>query len=476
VASRLALVTLAIPPALLAVLLAFPALDKPWGTFSFHFYVVSAAALMSAGVCLVLIISARTMRETRIMFLALAFLALSMFFAVHGLATPGFIFDEPYASLERSPWLSTLAAGVFAALSVSTIPFISHHSRLARPEAVFGVCASIIGGYFAVSLVSPDWLAGFPTQEEWFQHFLTVATIGLLAFAAWRYYQSYMFARLPGQLAVAVGLVFLGEAQLSLDFGLFWNYSWWLYHALFPIAFGTVLFGWTWELIRTRDGKSIADGLAMRDALVQLNRGRPTDLVLLADEIENHDRETSRHVDRVAALSFAIGQELGFSAARLRDLVLAAQMHDVGKIGIPSHILAKPGKLSELEWAVIRQHPDKGWEIARRAHGLTSLASVIRHHHERFDGTGYPDALKGENIPLESRIIAVADTFDALTCDRPYRRAMTLTEALAEIERVAGSQLDPNLTGILLRLMPGADPQAAPVTGDTDEPRLRLAS
>jgi hypothetical protein len=466
--SRIAAVALAIPLIILGVMLANPSLDRPWGTFAFHFWVVSAASLLAAIACLLLIISARTMRETRIMFLALSFFTLGMFFAVHGLSTPGFLFDEAYASLDRSPWLATLAAGFFAALSVLYIPVLGDGTRLKIPQAVFIGTLVLTTFYFVMSMLSPDWLAGFPTEAKWFQHTLTAVTLSLLLFAAWRYYQSYQFARLPAQLAVAVGLAFLAEAQISLDFGRYWEYSWWLYHGLFLVAFVTVLGGWSWEVIRARDGRAIAEGLAMRDALSQMNRGRPTNLVALADQIENHDLETFRHVDRVAAFSYAIGRELGFSASHLRELVLAAQMHDVGKIGLPPYILTKVDKLTNDEWTQIKQHPGKGAEIVERVRNLAGLALIIRHHHERYGGGGYPDGLGGEDIPVESRIISVADTFDALTSKRPYRPAMTITEARTELLHVSGTQLDPGLVQLIVKLIDNGTLVASHVHADED--------
>jgi len=191
----------------------------------------------------------------------------------------------------------------------------------------------------------------------------------------------------------------------------------------------------------------------MRDALTQLNRGRSSQVISLANQIENHDLDTFRHVDRVAAFAYLIGQEMGFGASRLRRLVLAGQLHDIGKIGLPSYILTKPGKLDDEEFAQIRLHPGKGHDIVARLKGLAPIAAVIRHHHERFDGSGYPDGLAGEAIPLEARIISVADTFDALTSERPYRPAMSVAAAEAELVRVSGSQLDPDCVEIFLKLL-----------------------
>jgi hypothetical protein len=221
-----------LPAAAFAVFIAVPSLDESWGTSQFHFRVVSAASLLAASACFVLIASARSIRQTRIMFLALSFFSLCMIFSVHGLTTPGHIFDHPTAAIMRSPWLATLAAGTFAALSVMNLPWLVERSRLRLPEATFVLCSGAVIAYFVISLAFTDWLHGFPTEDEWFQHTLTVITIGLLAFAAWRYFESYMLTRLASQLAVVVGMLFLAEAQVSLDFGRFWMYSWWGARAL----------------------------------------------------------------------------------------------------------------------------------------------------------------------------------------------------------------------------------------------------
>ena len=470
-AIRIVILALAIPLAAFAALLAFPEIDASWGTSSFHFYIVSAAALLAAGTCIVLIASARSIRETRILFLALSFFSLALIFAVHGLATPGHLYDHPTAAIQRSPWLATVAAGTFATLSVMAIPQLTERARLRLPEITFGFFSLLIVAYFVVNLARPNILTGFPTQSESFQHLLTVVTVALLAFPAWRYFESHLFTRLPSQLAVMTGLLFVAEAQLSMDFGRFWAYSWWMYHGLFLAAFLTVLGGFTWELLRARNASSIAEAIAMSDALRQLNRGRPTPLVTLADQIENHDLDTFRHVDRVAACAYAIGRQLGFGPGRLRDLVLAAQMHDIGKIGLPPYILTKPGKLTNEEWDMIKLHPGKGFEIVSRVPALRNLAAVIRHHHERYDGGGYPDSLCGDGIPLEARIVAVADTYDALTSERPYRSAMSVPEAREELARVAGTQLDPNCVQALVHVLDNGGvarrPTPEPVPAET---------
>jgi HD-GYP domain-containing protein (c-di-GMP phosphodiesterase class II) len=162
----------------------------------------------------------------------------------------------------------------------------------------------------------------------------------------------------------------------------------------------------------------------------------------LVDAIEAKDVATLGHVRRVSAYAHGIGKKLGLHGQELRSLVLAAELHDVGKIGVPDQILAKPGKLSEDETAEMRRHAQRGYEIAQRVPALRALAPVIRAHHERVGGSGYPDALSGEQIPLLARIIAVADSYDAMTSARPYRAAMSRAEAIDELRRVRGHELD----------------------------------
>lgn len=446
---------LAIPFAVLLTLLSWHELDDKLEFFNadLHFYIVSVAALLSAAIAGALVLSARSIRETRVLFLALCFFSLTLIFAVHGLTTPGHFIHHQSAALERSPWLATLVASSFAAASVVNLPVVGLRSRLRLPELIFSVFALAIVAYFAISLKYPDWLKGFPTTAEWFQHTLTVITLSLLFFAAWRYFQTYLFARLPGQLAIVVSLLFLAEAQISLDFGEVYYGSWWLYHFLFLFAFIAVLLGWGLEVRRARDTRAIADALVMRDAVGQLKRGYAASLVSLADQIEAHDVATLHHVDRVAAYAYAIGKELGMQPARLRDLALSAQMHDIGKLKLPPYILKKADKLTDEEFGLIRMHPVDGWDIVTKLANMDTIAKVVRHHHENYDGGGYPDGLKGEAIPLEARIISTADTFDALTSDRPYRPAFTVDAAKAELQRVSGSQLDPVCVRALLKAL-----------------------
>ncbi len=161
-------------------------------------------------------------------------------------------------------------------------------------------------------------------------------------------------------------------------------------------------------------------------------------------------QETEEHSKRLAALANRIGSKLGLSQTHLSELELLATLHDIGKVAIDDRVLNKPGKLTEEEWAIMKTHSEIGYRIAKSSFQLEPIAQYILTHHERWDGKGYPLGLQGEDIPLISRIIAVADAYDAMTEDRVYRKALTREQALAEIGRNSGTQFDPTVVRILI--------------------------
>ncbi|MBV1758502.1 MAG: diguanylate cyclase [Dethiosulfatibacter sp.] len=160
--------------------------------------------------------------------------------------------------------------------------------------------------------------------------------------------------------------------------------------------------------------------------------------------------ETEEHAERMAIMSKQLGRMIGLSENEMNNLELLATLHDIGKIGISDQILNKPGKLSQEEWIEMKKHPEIGYRIAMSSPELVSIAEYILTHHERWDGEGYPQKLAGEKIPLISRILAVVDAYDAMTEDRPYRKAMSKQDAVMEIKRNLGTQFDPLMAKIFL--------------------------
>jgi len=176
-------------------------------------------------------------------------------------------------------------------------------------------------------------------------------------------------------------------------------------------------------------------------------------IVSLANALEARDNYLSGHSTAVMKYAVKIAQKMKLPEKDIDDIRNASTLHDIGKIGIRDAILLKPGRLDDSEWVIVQQHPEMGSKIIAPVRHLSRCMPLILHHHERWDGNGYPAGLKGEEIPLGSRIIAVADTFDAMTSTRPYREAFEMQQAVTEIKRVAGKQLDPKAVDAFLEVL-----------------------
>jgi putative two-component system response regulator len=194
----------------------------------------------------------------------------------------------------------------------------------------------------------------------------------------------------------------------------------------------------------------LASNHELMAAQERLTRAYLQTLTSMITALEARDSYTRGHSDRVASYTELIAKKMGLGGETLVNLVDGARLHDLGKMGIREDILNKKGKLTKEEYEHIQAHPDIGAEIIGQMDAYKHLVPMIRHHHERFDGSGYPSGLKGEQIPIEARIISVADTFDAMTSTRSYRSARTTGEAIRIIREVAGTQLDPAPVGAFL--------------------------
>lgn len=161
---------------------------------------------------------------------------------------------------------------------------------------------------------------------------------------------------------------------------------------------------------------------------------------------------TKGHSDRVADIAAAIAAGVGFSRREQERIHTAGHLHDIGKIGIPDNVLLKPGRLNNEEYDIIKLHPQIGYDILQKVTIFRPIAGIVLHHHERWDGCGYPGGLQGEDIPLGARIIAIADAYDAMTSARSYRQRISSEQAIAEIKRCAGTQFDPALVKIFLTI------------------------
>ena len=223
----------------------------------------------------------------------------------------------------------------------------------------------------------------------------------------------------------------------------------------------------TTALFKDRDGNQMSSMIVrdmterknteekLRDALEILRKAFGATVQVMVTAVEVRDPYTSGHQIRSAELADAIAKEMGLPQEKVDGLRVAASIHDIGKISIPAEILSKPTKLTDLEFSLIKEHPKQGYQMTKNVESPWPLAEIVYQHHERMDGSGYPRKLKGDEILMEARILAVADVVEAMASHRPYRPALGLPTALAEIENNKGMLFDTDAVDACLRLFRG---------------------
>ena len=463
-----ALAGLLLPAGVFAWLLAHPAVDPSLVVPLQHFEIVTAVSLLAFGLAILLAIAAVQIAQYRILFLCLGFMAMGGIFAVHGIDTPGILKtgeEAKYAGavLGVSAYLSLFVPALLFAASYTPVTAAFERRLPFSPAGwLIVLLATALAIYAALAVASTELIAELPFGVRPYSTAMGLTTLALLLFSAWRQAGSYLVARLPLQGILVIAFILLAEAQVIMMLGQVWRLSWWEYHVLMLVAVGLA----AWSLVAQR-----AKGLSLRavmEATLELEVKVGAELIhaesiaALAAAVEAKDENTRGHNTRVAELAVRIGRAMELPTDTLRTLARAGLLHDVGKIGIPDAILNKPGPLDPDEWTVIKRHPALGREILARVPSLHREAEIVIAHHERVDGSGYPHALRGEQIPLEARILAVADTYDVLISNRPYRTAFDQERALRILREESGTHLwEPAVRALLRSLGEREDRQAA---------------
>lgn len=419
-----------------------------------HFYIVTAASLLAGVIAAAVGLAARRQRNIEVSFLAIAFMSLGFLFAIHGLATPGFLLPpSPLPGIMAELSILPTAAWVLLSSSPSDlrpVVWLSRWQGLLVP--LWGAVLLAIG---AASLAFPHLWALLPLNLPPLVWPLAAATIVMLLAAATRYWHSYAYSRFPLQLAIVYACLWLAVAQWIMMTGTLWRLSWWLYHVLFVAATAALITGILWQYGQGTTLVAAVRGLFLADPVERIAVGLSSSVRALVAATEARDRYTAGHAHRVTIAAVEVAQAMGLSGDQLRALAQGGMVHDIGKMDMPDAILNKPGTLTAAEQAVVERHPVVGYAMCKRLGFMKEELEVIRHHHERWDGSGYPDGLSGRAIPLLARILAITDVYDALTSDRSYRTAWRPEQARAYILQAAGSQFDPEVVRVWRKLNPG---------------------
>ena len=416
-----------------------PLAERQWEhpQLLFSLTTVAALACVFAATILIAIADRREMAEMGL--LGTMLMAASVMPMVHGLVTPGVLFEETQAFATSSFLTLPIAVAVGAPLLLPHSAFgrwAARHWRdwtLLSVLGVFLVAGSVVFFPDAVQSPGPSSVATIVVSVA------LLLALGSLSARQLRFYElgrqsANLIASFSFALLAVMALAPMAATRYSAGF-------WWM-----QIAGALGVIGACGGLAVTkRMSPSAHDLLApvlTRDPLVAFELGLSPIVHQFVADLEVKDELTRDHVIRTGELAMRVGERFRLSSVELRNLGLAAMLHDVGKVNVPDEILTKSTQLTDSEYELVKLHPADGEAMLRAEPTLAAAASIVRSHHERFDGGGYPDGLVGRDIPLPSRIIAACDAFDAMTHDRQYRKAMPLPMAFAILREHAGSQWD----------------------------------
>ncbi len=397
------------------------------------FWLVAVGAGLCLGVSLAVVIAGLRRGLAEVALLGASLTALSALSLVHGLTTPGYLFGPN--SVTSTAMLLAFPAGAVAALPL-VVP--RGGPWLTRRWRVF------TGGVLAATTVSCGVLLAVPDLSVptrgavvWLVAF-TVTSVTMVLVVR----QCWLFAtdRRRASLVAAVSIGILGAAALLGIVSAWDSPAWWAAHVIdTAAAFATgiaLLAAYRWG----GTVEAALRPLVAREPLAALELGLAPEVHAFVAALDRKDAQTRDHVIRTCALAMRLGERAGLSPRKLRDLGLGGLLHDIGKLVVPTDILTKPGRLTEAEFDAMRTHSERGASLLEASRTLQGVAPLVRWHHERHDGTGYPDGLAGDDVSLEAAIVSVSDAWDAIVNTRHYRASLGADDARQIMRDGAGRQ------------------------------------
>jgi len=415
-----------------------------------HFGGVGLTALAAAVAAVALTIIGAWRRDGRTVLVGTAFSVMAALLALHGIATPGILIgDNGVVSLTGG---ATLPVGG-AILALTAIPQLRRPNGvrvLLLVQAVLLIGVIVLG---ATALAAPSLVPAVPEARS--TPALALLGIGLAFYAllAFRAFRTFLLTHRHADLLVVIGIAWLAAALPPAMLMSYLDLGWWLGHGFELVGIVLVGLPVAFDVRRVAQSRPLAGDLCSSDLVRSEEAFLGSHVRALTVSLAEKDAYTEEHTRRVALRAVQVGEELGLSPARLRELATGALVHDIGKLSVPDSILKKPGSLTSEEFAIVKRHPELGYRMLRDLGFSASVRSLVLDHHERLDGSGYPNGIGGPAMPIDARILAVCDVYDALVSNRVYRDAFPHEQAIEILREEAGSKLDRRCVATLARIL-----------------------
>jgi putative nucleotidyltransferase with HDIG domain len=415
-----------------------------------HFRWVGLTALVAALAAVMLTIAGARKRDGRTVIVGAAFSTMAGLLALHGIATPGILVGMN--GVVAFTGGATLPVGA-AVLALSALPALRRPRRIRNLVLLQIVLLAGVLTLGAVGLLSPSVVPAVPETGSTAAIALLVVGMSLFALLTLRAVRTYLLTRRPADLVVAVGIVWLAGAlppAMLLDY---MELGWWIGHGLELAGFVVVGIPVALDLRRTAQSRPLVGDVCGADLVTAEEAFLGSHVRALTLCLARKDEYTEEHTRRVALRAVQVGEELGLTGGRLRALATGALVHDIGKLSVPDEILQKPGPLTDDEFEIIKRHPEWGDRMLVDLGFGEEIRHLVRSHHERLDGSGYPHGAEGSLISLDVRILAVCDVYDALISTRVYRDAWSHERAVSLLREESGTSFDGKCVAALERVL-----------------------
>jgi putative nucleotidyltransferase with HDIG domain len=427
----------------------FFARDKVSFGGNLHFAGVGLTALAATAAAIALTIIGARRNDGRVVLVGTAFSVMAALLALHGISTPDVIMG--YNGVVSFTGGATLPIGG-AIFALAAIP----QFRRPRVGALLIAQAVLLVGVLGLGLVaiaSPQLVPAVP--EPGSAAALALLAVGLAFYGAlgWRALRTFLLTHRHSDLLVVIGIAWLAAAMPPAMLLHYYELGWWLGHAFELLGIAIVGVPVALDLRRAAQSRPLTGDLSACDLVSSEEEFLGSHVRALMVSLAEKDEYTEEHTRRVALRAVQVGEELGLSPGRLRELATGAIVHDIGKLAVPDSVLKKPSKLTAEEFVAVQRHSETGYRTLKELGFRESVRRLVLDHHERLDGSGYPRGLGGPAISIDARILAVCDVYDALISTRVYRDAFSHEQAMGILHEEAGTKLDRRCVAALERVL-----------------------